>query len=182
MSLPDLVTTARFRLPLITAAEAAAMRSGARDPHWHADYPRKDDLDAVGLVSDGSVWGPRHIVRIFDGIVFGSIGFFGPPAEVDGAPEVEVGFGLVEEARGRGVASEVLAALLSHLDGLGIRARASVEPENAPSLRLLAKSGFTQLRGSDEDGNLVMVRPIGGRVDRWSSAGEAGVSRPIETP
>lgn len=160
MSLPDVVTTARLRLPLITEAEAAAMRSGDRDPHWHPDYPREDDLDAIGLVRDGNPWGPRHIVRSFDGVVFGSIGFFGPPSEVDGVPEVEVGYGLVEEARGRGVASEVLTALLAHLDALGVRARASVEPENAPSLRLLAKSGFTQLRGSDDEGNLVMVRPL----------------------
>lgn len=159
MSLAEIITTTRLRLPLITEAEAAAMRAGARDPLWHVDYPRKDDLDAVGLVRDGNPWGPRHIVRALDGIVFGSIGFFGPPAEVDGVPEVEVGYGLVEEARGRGVASEVLTALLANLDDLGVRVRASVEPENAASLRLLAKSGFTQLRGSDDDGNLVMVRP-----------------------
>lgn len=160
MSLPDVVTTARLRLPLITEAEAAAMRSGRRDPHWHPDYPREDDLDAVGLVRDGNPWGPRHIVRAFDGVVFGSIGFFGPPSEVDGVAEVEVGYGLVEEARGRGVASEVLTALLALVDEQGVRVRAAVEPENAPSLRLLAKAGFTQLRGSDEEGNLVMVRPL----------------------
>ena len=160
MSLPDVVTTPRLRLPLVTEAEAAAMRSGPRDPSWHADYPREDDLDAVGLVSDGNPWGPRHIVRTLDGIVFGSIGFFGPPTEVDGVPEVEVGYGLVEEARGRGVASEVLSALLARLDALGVRVRAAVEPENTASLHLLAKSGFTQLRGSDEEGNLVMVRPL----------------------
>lgn len=160
MSLHDIVTTPRLRLPLITESEATAMRSGRRDPSWHADYPREDDLDAVGLVRDGNPWGPRHIVRIFDGVVFGSIGFFGPPAEVDGVPEVEVGYGLVEEARGRGVASEALTSLLAQLDALGVRVRASVEPTNAASLRLLAKAGFTQLRGSDEDGNLVMARPL----------------------
>lgn len=160
MTLPEVVTTARLRLPLITEAEAVAMRSGPRDPHWHPDYPRTDDLDAVGLVRDGNPWGPRHIVRSFDGVVFGSIGFFGPPEDVEGVPEVEVGYGLVEEARGRGVAFEVLTALLVLLDERGVRVRASVEPENTASLRLLAKSGFTQLRGSDEDGNLVMARPL----------------------
>lgn len=159
MSLPDVVTTPRFSLPLITPAEAADMRNGRRSPSWHADYPREDDLDAVGMMSELTPWGPRHIVRIFDGIAFGSVGFFGPPKEVDGVREVEVGYGLVEEARRRGVMTEVLTALLTHLDEEGIRARASVEPENAASLRLLAKMGFTQLRGSDEEGNLVMVRP-----------------------
>jgi len=37
--------------------------------------------------------------------------------------------------------------------------RASVEPTNDASIRVLAKCGFTQLRGSNEDGELVMVRP-----------------------
>jgi RimJ/RimL family protein N-acetyltransferase len=35
-----------------------------------------------------------------------------------------------------------------------------VRPENRASLRVLAKCGFTQLRGSTEDGELVMVRPL----------------------
>lgn len=160
MTLPDVVTTPRFRLPLITMAEAADMRAGRRDPHWHADYPREDDLDAISMMRDPTPWGPRHIVRIFDGVTFGSVGFFGPPEDVNEVPEVEVGYGLVEEARRRGVMSEVLASLLTHADQLGIRVRASVEPENAASLRLLAKMGFTQLRGSDEEGNLVMARPL----------------------
>jgi [ribosomal protein S5]-alanine N-acetyltransferase len=38
--------------------------------------------------------------------------------------------------------------------------RASVEPANTASVRVLAKCGFTQLRGADEDGNLVMARPL----------------------
>ncbi|HWU33427.1 MAG TPA: GNAT family N-acetyltransferase [Marmoricola sp.] len=160
MSLPDVVTTPRFRLPLITVAEAADMRAGRRDLHWHADYPREDDLDAIGMLREPTPWGPRHIVRIFDGVTFGSVGFFGPPEEFNDVPEVEVGYGLVEEARRRGVMSEVLTAVLAHTDQRGVRVRASVEPENAASLRLLAKVGFSQLRGSDEDGNLVMARPL----------------------
>lgn len=160
MSLPDPIATSRFRLPLITEAEAIAMRAGRRDATWHPDYPREDDLDAVGLVRDGNAWGPRHIVRIFDGQVFGSIGFFGPPEVVEGVPEVEVGFGLVAEARRRGVMSEILGSLLEFTDASAIRVRASVEPTNVASIRLLTKAGFTQLRGSDGEGYLVMVRPL----------------------
>lgn len=160
MSLPEVLASTRFRLPLITPAEAAQMRAGRRDPRWHADYPREDDLDAVGFVRDGNPWGPRHIVRIFDGTVFGSVGFFGPPEQVGGVDEVEVGFGLVAEARRRGVMSEILAVLLARTDELGVQVRASVEPTNSASLRLLATMGFTHLRGSDQEGNLVMVRPL----------------------
>ena len=78
----------------------------------------------------------------------------------DDVPEAEVGYGLVEEARGDGVATEALTALLGEADRAGVRVRASVRPDNAPSIRVLAKCGFTELRGSNEDGELVMARPL----------------------
>ena len=106
-------------------------------------------------------WGPRHVVRAFDGLVVGSVGFFGPPEPaVDGVREAEIGYGLVAEARGHGAATEAVRGLLEHTDRLGVRVRASVAPDNTASVRVLAKCGFTQLRGVDEDGNLVMARPL----------------------
>jgi RimJ/RimL family protein N-acetyltransferase len=55
--------------------------------------------------------------------------------------------------------------MLAVTDAAGVRVRAAVRPENRPSVRVLAKCGFTELRGSDEDGQLVMARPLpeGGR-------------------
>ena len=95
------------------------------------------------------------------GEVVGSIGMFGPPQPAaDGVPEVEVGYGLVEEARGAGVATEALTALTALATAAGVRVRASVRPDNAPSIRVLAKCGFTELRGSSEDGELVLARPL----------------------
>jgi ribosomal-protein-alanine N-acetyltransferase len=162
--LPDLVTTQRLRLPLVTPEDAVGMLAGRRRVSWHRDYPRKDDQDAVAMVKaedPDACWGPRHIVRSFDDLVVGSIGFFGAPsAWTDEVPETEVGFGLVEEARGHGAVSEALTALLEQTDRAGVRIRASVRPENRSSLRVLAACGFTQLRGSTEDGELVMVRPL----------------------
>lgn len=163
--LDPVISTPRLRLELITPEEAAGMLAGRRRPDWHPDYPRQDDLDAVSMVKPGGSepgWGPRHVVRAFDGLVVGSIGFFGPPepAAADGVPETEVGYGLVEDARGHGAATEALRGLLEHTDRLGVRLRASVEPGNTASVRVLAKCGFTELRGSDEDGNLVMARPL----------------------
>ena len=93
----------------------------------------------------------------------GSIGFFGPPEPAaDGVPEAEVGYGLVDEARGCGFATEALQALLVETDRAGVRVRASVEPTNTASVRVLAKCGFTELRGANEDGELVMARPLPG--------------------
>lgn len=86
----------------------------------------------------------------------GSIGCFGAPE--DG--ETEVGLGLVPQVRGRGLGVEALRALLAETDALGVRLRASVDPDRTTSLRVLARCGFSELRGSDEAGRLVMVRPV----------------------
>ena len=164
--LPELLTTQRLRLPLVTPEDAVGMLAGKRRVSWHPDYPRAEDRDAASMVKaddpDAS-WGPRHIVRAGDGQTVGSIGFFGAPtsdpADEGAVLEAEVGFGLVAEARGHGAVTEALTALLVEVDRLGVRVRASVRPENTASLRVLAACGFTQLRGSSEDGELVMVRP-----------------------
>lgn len=154
--LPALISSERIRLFLISPEEAADMVAGRRHPdRWHPAYPRQDDVDAAAMVRAGSAgltWGPRHIV--LDRLAVGSIGCFGPPVD----DEAEVGYGLVPDARGRGVATEALGLLAAEADRVGVRLRASVAPDNAASLRVLARCGFTDLRGAGEDGELVMVR------------------------
>ncbi len=154
MGLPAVITTARLRLVLMDHDDAADMLAGRRQDRWHPHYPRRDDVDAASLVRPGGdPWGPRHVV--LDRLAVGSIGCFGPPD--DG--EVEIGFGLVEGARGQGIATEAVLALIVEAQRVSVRLRASVRPDNAASLRVLAKCGFTELRGSSEDGELVMARP-----------------------
>jgi RimJ/RimL family protein N-acetyltransferase len=158
MALPDELATERLRLPLWTAADVAAMRGGSRLPGWHAQFPREDDLDAASMWREGDPWSSRSIV--VEGLAVGSIGFYGPPEPaLDGLPEVEVGYGLVDDARGRGFATEAVTAMVAAAEREGARVRASVRPDNQPSIRVLAKCGFTELRGSNEDGELVMARP-----------------------
>lgn len=153
------VGTARLDLVLWDEATVRAIREGSRRPEWHPDFPREDDRGAATLWRDGDPWGPRSIVH--EGVVVGSIGFFGPPEDAaDGTPEVEVGYGLVASSRGLGLATEALAALLRRADSAGVRVRASVAPDNAASLRVAAKSGFTGVRGTTEDGEMVLVRPV----------------------
>lgn len=160
--LPERITTDRVRLILVTLDDAADMRAGRRQDRWHRDYPRQDDLDAASMIREPSPWGPRHLV--VDGLAVGSLGFFGPPdPAADDQPEVEVGYGLVEAARGRGLATEALLGALVETDRVGVRVRARTEPANRASVRVLAKAGFTELRGSDEEGLLVMARPLPAR-------------------
>jgi len=148
-------------MPLWDADTVRAIRSGDRLEGWHPAFPREDDVDAAGMWREGDPWGPRSIV--VDGLVVGSIGFFGPPAPAaDGVAEVEVGYGLVEEVRGRGIGTRALRTALAHCDRDGVRVRASIAPDNAASLALAAKAGFTEIRGTNEDGELVLVRPLPG--------------------
>jgi RimJ/RimL family protein N-acetyltransferase len=157
--LPNVVETERLRLPLFTTDDVAAMRAGERRPGWHPQFPREDDVDGVGMWHEGDPWSSRSIV--LEGVVVGSMGFFGPPTPAaDGAPEAEVGYGLVEDARGAGLATEALTAMVAAAEAAGVRVRASVLPDNAASIRVLAKCGFTELRGSNEEGELVMARPL----------------------
>ena len=159
MTLPDVVTTERLRLPVWTPEEADDIRAGRRREGWHRDYPRQDDRDAATMYHPGDPWAPRHVVR--GATALGSIGFFGPPEPADdGVPETEVGYGLVDEAHGWGFATEALRGLLVETDRAGVRIRASVAPDNRASIRVLAKCGFTELRGANEDGELVMARPL----------------------
>jgi [ribosomal protein S5]-alanine N-acetyltransferase len=160
--LPPVVATERLTLPVWTPEEAEDIRAGRGRDGWHRDYPRQDDRDAATMYHPGDTWAPRHIVR--GSTALGSIGFFGPPEPAaDGVPEAEVGYGLVAEARGYGFATEALGGMLAETDRVGVRVRASVEPQNRASVRVLAKCGFTELRGSTEDGELVMARPLPAR-------------------
>jgi [ribosomal protein S5]-alanine N-acetyltransferase len=162
--LPTTVRSARLELPLWGSDVVAAVRGGEHRPEFHAEFPREDDRDAASMWHEDDRWGPRSITVLSqegDGLVVGSIGFFGPPSPAsDGVAETEVGYGLVEPARGHGYATEALGALLAAVDAERVRIRASVAPDNQASIRVLAKTGFTELRGSNEDGHLVMARPL----------------------
>ena len=157
-----LVDTERLRLPLWTAEDVAAVLAArGRDADWHRTSRARTTATPPrsGATATRGVRGRSCSARM----VVGSIGFFGPPAPAtDGVLETEVGYGLVEDARGHGLATEALRALLAEADAAGVRVRASVRPDNAASIRVLAKCGFTELRGSNEDGELVMARPLRG--------------------
>lgn len=156
---PDVIVTERLTLPLWSVADVRAIKgqSPLRQPGWHAEFPREDDVDAASMWHEGDLWGPRSITR---GVtVLGSVGFFGQPEDLDGVAETEIGYGLVREAWGWGFATEAVKAMVAAAESEGVRVRASVEPTNAASLKVLAKAGFTQVREATEDGLLVMVRP-----------------------
>jgi RimJ/RimL family protein N-acetyltransferase len=74
--------------------------------------------------------------------VIGSVGFHGPP---DPSGRAEVGYQVEPGSRGRGLATEAVRGLLDWAaTEHGVRAfRASIAPDNAPSLALAARLEFT---------------------------------------
>ena len=140
--------TSLVSLELISPDEIADMLASVEDvarrhDDWHPDYPREDDRDGVGMVREVDGWGSRAIRRLSDGMVVGSIGFFGPPDhDDDGALVAEVGYGLVEAARGQRLTSQALPALLALTDAAGVRVRAGTTYDNAASLAVMMGAGF----------------------------------------
>jgi RimJ/RimL family protein N-acetyltransferase len=93
-----------------------------------------------------------HVILDDRGRLLGRIGCHEGPSR---AGEVEIGYFVQETERGRGVAGEAVDQFLSWLRGKGVkRVRATVRPDNVPSLRLLKRRGFVEVgtRWDEEDG------------------------------
>lgn len=101
---------------------------------------------------DNAIWHtPWKITLADSGILIGDIGFKGPQKE----HTVEVGYGINEEYRNRGYATEALTAIskwaLSQKDVYFVQAQ--TDDDNAPSIRVVQKAGFKQI-GRGDDGIL----------------------------
>jgi RimJ/RimL family protein N-acetyltransferase len=128
----------------LTAEQAQRIVAGDLTGLEHAaGWPHADTADGVGLVERGaSAW----LVEL-DGVVIGDCGTTGPLG-----PEVEVGFGLAAEFRGRGHGTELVRALAAALlEKPGVSSVvAHTLPENTASRRVLEKAGFEHDGAHDE--------------------------------
>jgi len=102
-----------------------------------------------------------RLVTTADGEVVGHAGFHGGPDE---AGLVEIGYSVVVEHRGRGYARAAIVKLLAWAAAEpAVRTlRASVSPDNAASLHLVASHGFVCAgeQWGDVDGiELILERP-----------------------
>lgn len=120
------------------------------DDRWHPEYPLADEFDVLRPLAHDPAPDPVFglmMIRDAAGLAVGGIGFFGPP-DADGG--VEIGYGLVPAARGRGLAGAALAEVLAIATAHGVTAvRASTEPANLASSRVLERAGFVELPASD---------------------------------
>ena len=147
-------------IQLATRGVARRVSRGRRDPEsdlpWAEGYPMEGDkraclaylrqLPVMGGASRSSPFGYYQIV--IAGEVVGGIGFHGPPR--DGL--VEVGYGVVPDARGRGVASEALRAILGVAASVESvkRVCGRTTPDNVASQRVMLSAGM-QLVGRDPE-------------------------------
>lgn len=94
-------------------------------------------------------FGVFALVRHEDGRAIGGMGFHGAPNEQGW---VEVGYDLVEGARGQGYATEALRTLTEWAlarDDVGM-VIATIEADNLPSQRVVSRAGFTRATVEEE--------------------------------
>jgi RimJ/RimL family protein N-acetyltransferase len=133
----------------ILAGEEAGQRWA-----WAPGYPFDGTVGGAKLVLRMVVaeayrpgFGLYQIVDRETGLAIGDVGFHSAP-DADGA--AEIGYGLIEAFRGRGLATEVVEALLAwtfEQDGV-TAVLAETDEDHLPSRRVLEKTGFAFL-GTD---------------------------------
>ena len=167
--MPDL-TTPRLLLHALTLEEGEALHAGEPLDGWTfaPGYPLPDTRDGVGLFVRHRVveFGFYLAVRRDDGLVIGEIGFAGPPT--NGA--VTIGYAIVPGARGRGYATEAIAALSAWaLEQPGVHeVRADTLPDNEPSARALLRAGFGELESPEHVRRFTLG---GGSAERSTPSG-----------
>lgn len=149
-------------LRLMSNDEVRALHSGERRPDWASDFPRPDDLDGAPLRDveglPGREWSSRLVIRRSDHLVVGTLGFYGPPDPADPARTVEIGYGLVESARGQGLITDALRLAVPAAQASGATVAAHTAYENIASRRALERAGFTATGERNAENDLRYVR------------------------
>jgi len=166
------IRTPRLDLVLLTRAWLMAYVDGAplpdlgfTDPHdFLAGSEYVVHLRAEQLAHDPAQepWLLRAMVLREGGAVVGYANFHAPPDE---RGMVEIGYQVVPTHRRRGYATEATEAMWAWAAEHGARVlRASIAPDNQPSLAMARRAGFVRVgeQVDDVDGlELVFERPAG---------------------
>lgn len=164
---PDrLITTERLELRTMTAdqleatlrgdlAEAELLGGFTLADEWPGESTRlvRHWIDALRAEPAREPWMARAMVRRSDRLMIGHIGFHDRPGAAylerwaPGADAVEIGYTVFEPHRREGYATEAAAGLMDWAwtrHGVDCFI-ASVAPDNAPSLHVIAKLGFRRI-------------------------------------
>jgi len=149
------IHTRRLDLRVLTEARVANIVAGVRDQTWAQGFPQDGDMviarlfvDNPPTTLDAASFGARHLFLRDTGELVGTAGFFGPPSD-DGI--VGLGYGIVPELRGIGLATEALTALLefAFADARVRVVRADVSHENVASQGVMQKAGLVRVSSDD---------------------------------
>jgi ribosomal-protein-alanine N-acetyltransferase len=134
------IVTRRLVLePIALQTARAVLTDGPDGVRRGEGWPHADTLDALRMVAD---YGAEAWLILEDGVAIGEAGTHGPPDEHG---DIEIGYGIAEPSRGRGLASEFVTALADHIlarDGVRRVVARAVLAENVPSRRALERAGF----------------------------------------
>jgi RimJ/RimL family protein N-acetyltransferase len=139
-----MVCTDRLCLRLLRPGDASHLEQVA-EPGW---------IEAMTAKSGDRALSPWAIVLRDGGAVVGHCGFLVRPVK-----GITMGYAIVPQYRGRGLATEAAAAVLGWAERHDIDVYASVRPPNPASVRVLEKIGM-RLADSyvDEDGQRDIYR------------------------
>jgi RimJ/RimL family protein N-acetyltransferase len=164
-ALQEQIETRRLVLVPLAVETARAILAGDLSVVESAEgWPHADTLDALPMAVKSDAPWPVWLVTL-DELVIGECGTVGP---VDGAGDVEIGFGLAAEHRGVGYGTELVEALSQWLlrqPGIRRVVAREVLADNKPSRRALERAGFSLERS---DGGLVwyaLARDQGAEAD-----------------
>jgi ribosomal-protein-alanine N-acetyltransferase len=147
------VETQRLDLLPLPGEAAGVLMAGDREraseligADLEDDWPLPDLEDVLPFqrlaTGSAAVFGIWLVVDRETARVIGDVGFMGPP---DADSVVEIGYSVSAAHRRSGIASEAVAGLLEWAfeqpDVAAVRARC--DPDNAASLRVLERNGFT---------------------------------------
>jgi RimJ/RimL family protein N-acetyltransferase len=130
--------TDRLRLRLLRVEDAVPLREIAGDG-W---------VEALASRPGDRTLSPWAIVLRGPGVVAGFCGFFARPVK-----GITMGYAIVPEFRGRGLATEAATAVLDWAERHGVDVYASIRPPNPASVRVLEKIGMRLVDSyCDDDG------------------------------
>lgn len=120
-------------------AEVMRFGNGVQTEEWIHNWL----LTCFDWYFNASGFGPYAIVNQHDQEVIGYCGLFYFP-DLDGQPEVEIGYRLARSAWGKGFATEAAVAVCDYaLKTLGMkRIVAMIDPSNIASIRVTKKIGM----------------------------------------
>ncbi|MGD0698448.1 MAG: GNAT family N-acetyltransferase [Trebonia sp.] len=137
--------TDRLYLRLLRAEDAVPLREVTSPPGW---------VGAMAAQAGDRTLTPWAIVLRSDGAIAGFCGFLVRPTK-----GTTMGYAVVREYRGRGLATEAATAVLDWADRHDVDFYSSVRPPNPASVRVLEKIGMRLVDSyRDEDGQRDIYR------------------------